>query len=149
MIEIALIASDLPVHLLADVADRLHDRAGCLEARFSWDDQTSILPVQWDGSLRLLQWGTHDRRSRLPVGAGLTLDQVAAGIVAGHQEVNIPASMGRESGTWFLIDLGIRGIVVWDRGSPVVYVLFEPSTNYYRNRTGQAPLMPVLVNQTI
>ena len=149
MIEIALIASDLPVHLLPDVTDRLHDRAGCLEARFSWHDQPPVLPVQWDGCLQLLQWGNHDRRSRLPVGAGLTRDQVAAGIVAGCHEAIIPASMGRESGTWFLIEVGIRGVVVERGRTPLVYVLFEPSTNYYRNMTGQSPLMPVLVDQTI
>lgn len=148
MIEIAVIASDLPVHLRSDVADRLHDRAGCLEARFSWHDRPPMLPVRWDGSLRLLPWGNHDRRSRLPVGAGLTRAQVEAGIVAGLEEAVIPASMGRESGTWFLIETGIRGVVV-PGNTPVVYVLFQPSTNYYRNMTGQSPLMPVLVNQTI
>jgi hypothetical protein len=91
MIEIAIIASDSPIYLLADVADRLHDRAGCLEARLSWHDQPAILSVQWDGSLLLLQWGNHDRRSRLRVGAGLTRDQVAAGIVAGYHDAIIPA----------------------------------------------------------
>ena len=54
--------------------------------------------------------------------------------------------MGPESGTCFLIETGIRGVVV-PGNTPVVYVLFEPSTNYYRNMTGQSPLMPVLVNR--
>ena len=31
----------------------------------------------------------------------------------------------------------------------VVYMLVKPSTNYYRNMTEQAPLMPVLVGQVI
>lgn len=56
--------------------------------------------------------------------------------------------MGRESGTWFLIETGLRSVVV-QGNTPVVYVLLEPSINYYRNMTGKSPLMPVLVNQTI
>src|SRR6185436_2637839 len=66
----------------------------------------------------------------------------------GPEEVVIPASMGRESGMWVLIETGLRGVVV-PGNTPVVYVLFQPATNYYRNKTGQSPLMPVLVNQTI
>ncbi len=31
---------------------------------------------------------------------------------------------------------GIRGVLIWDRANgPVVYMLTEPSTNYYRNMT--------------
>ena len=63
MIGIAVVASELPVHLLSEVADRLHDRAGCLEARFDWFHAPALLPVKWDGALRLLP---------LPIGSSLT-----------------------------------------------------------------------------
>ena len=69
MIVIALVASELPVHLLSEITDRLHDRAGCLEARFDWYHDPALLPVKWDGSVRLLRWGCRGRRSPLPVGS--------------------------------------------------------------------------------
>ena len=71
MIGIAVVASELPVHLLSAVADRLHDRAGCLEARFDWFQAPALLPVKWDGALRLLRWGSRERRSPLPIGSSL------------------------------------------------------------------------------
>ena len=150
MIGIAVVASELPVHLLSAVADRLHDRAGCLEARFDWFHAPALLPVKWDGALRLLRWGSRERRSPLPIGSSLTKSQVEGGVVAGLEDAVIPASFGLHHGTWFLIEAGIRAAVVPDaRGGPVAYMLMEPSTNYYRNMTGQSKLMPVLVNQTI
>jgi hypothetical protein len=62
-------------------------------------------------------------------------------------EAIIPANYGLQRGTWYLIEEGVRGIVVPE--APLVYVLMEPATNYYRNMTGQSALMPVLVNQRI
>ena len=64
-------------------------------------------------------------------------------------EVIIPANLGFQAGTWFLILEGIRGVVVQTRDGPVVYMLTTRSTNYFRNMTEQTPNMPVLVNQTI
>ena len=147
MIGFAIIAAELPAALLEPVQKRLHDRCGCLEARFEWWHELAVLPVRWDGSLRLLQWGCKQRRSRLPHGGFLTRQQVEAGIVAGLDEVVIPANYGFHHGTWYLIEEGVRGVVIPE--APLVYVLMDRSTNYYRNMTGQSPLMPMLVNQVI
>ena len=51
---------------------------------------------------------------------------------------------------WFLVEEGFRGVVLptGPRG-PVVYMLTEPATNYWRNMTEQSDTMPVLVNQVI
>ena len=150
MIGIAVVASELPVHVLSEVTDRLHDRAGCLEVRFDWHHNPALLPVKWEGAFRLLRWGSRERRSPLPFGPSLTISQIEAGIVADLDDAVIPASLGLHHGTWFLIEEGIRAVVVPDaRGGPVAYMLTEPSTNYYRNMSGQSKLMPVLVNQTI
>ena len=62
----------------------------------------------------------------------------------------IPANYGFQRGTWFLIEEGVRGVLLPETAAgPVAYLLVEPSTNYYRNMTGQSPMMPVFVNQTI
>lgn len=66
------------------------------------------------------------------------------------EEVEIPAMLGFHKGTWYLVDEGIRGVVLPDvPGGPVVYMLTEPSTPYYRNMTGQSPFMPALIGQVI
>ena len=145
MTGIAIIASELPVSLLEPVKDRLHDRGGSLEVRFEWWHEPALLPVRWEGALRLLPWGCKSRRSRLPTGGFLTREQVGA--IARTDEAVIPANCGFHHGTWYLIEEGIRGVVLPE--VPLVYVLVEPSTNYYRNMTGQSKLMPVLVNQVI
>ena len=150
MTGLAIITSELPVHLLAEVSDRIHDRAGCAEVRFEWWHNPALLPVRWDGALRLVPWGSKIRRSRLPQGSCLSQEQVAAGLLACPEEVMIPANYGFHRGTWFLIEEGVRGVLLPETEvGPVVYLLVEPSTNYYRNMTGQSPMMPVLVNQTI
>lgn len=61
----------------------------------------------------------------------------------------IPANLGFQKGTWFLIVEGIRGIVIESRAGPIVYMLTEPASNYYRNMTEQSPMMPLFVNQVI
>ncbi len=61
-----------------------------------------------------------------------------------------PAHLGFHRGTWFLIVEGIECVVIRDRDlRPVVYMITEPSTNYYRNRTEQEPMMPALVGQVL
>ena len=78
-------------------------------------------------------------------------EHVAQGLIAGAHpdDVVIPASLGCQKGTWFLIAEGIRGVVIRARGGPVVYMLTEPASNYYRNMTEQSPTMPLFVNQVI
>lgn len=69
---------------------------------------------------------------------------------SGAIPVDIPASYGLERrGVWYLIEVGIRGLLVPDeRGSAVVYMLCEPSSHYYRVMTG-AERMPVFIDQRI
>jgi hypothetical protein len=63
--------------------------------------------------------------------------------------VEIPASYGLTNGVWYKVKQGMRGLVVKDRrGEPVVFMLSEPSTRYYRVMT-RAEWMPVLVDEVI
>ena len=152
MTAIALITSELPDAMLADLTGRVHDRSGCKEVRFEWWTDPCVLPVRWDGALRLVSWGSKARHSRLPEGSCLSHAQIESGKFAhaGPEEVMIPANFGYHRGTWFLIEEGVHGVLLTDvQSGPVVYVLVEPSTNYFRNMTGQSPMMPSLLNQVI
>jgi hypothetical protein len=53
------------------------------------------------------------------------------------------------SGVWVRVKQGLRGLVVRTRtGEPVVYVMCEPSTRYYRVMTREE-WMPVLIGEVI
>jgi hypothetical protein len=150
---IALALSELPVALAQRhrLSERVHRRESQAEYQFHWYQVPTLLPVRWDGKLELLSWGSKSRRGPLPYGGWVSLEQIAEGVLASAQpeEVVIPANLGHQKGTWFLISEGIRGIVIETRGGPVVYMLTEPASNYYRNMTEQSPTMPVFVNQVI
>jgi hypothetical protein len=147
---IALPTSDLPLDLARrdEVAGRLHLREGREEFQFHWWQEPTVLPVRWDGRLALLPWGSKSRRGPLPHGGWVAEDHVPR-LFARADEAVIPATLGFQKGTWFLILEGIRGVVVETRTGPVVYMLTRPATNYYRNMTEQSPTMPVFVNQII
>ena len=104
-----------------------------------------------DGRLEILPWGSKLRRGPLPYGGWISLDHIAAGVIAAAapEEVVIPANLGHEKGTWFVINEGIRGVSIETRGGPIVYMLTEPASNYYRNMTEQTPMMPLFVEQVI
>ena len=104
-----------------------------------------------EGKLEIVTWGSKSRRSPLPYGGWISVADIGAGIIAnsGTEEVVIPANLGLQKGTWFVINEGIRGLIIVVRGTPIVYMLMEPATNYYRNMTEQSPTMPVFVDQVI
>jgi hypothetical protein len=150
---IALAVSDLPVELAQRhrLAARLHVREGHEEFQFHWWQTPTYLPVRWEGRLEILPWGGKLRHGLLPYGGWIAKERIASGLFdnAHPQEVMIPANLGYQKGTWFLIVEGIQGVVIETRQGPVVYMLTEPASNYYRNMTEQSPTMPVFINQVI
>lgn len=64
--------------------------------------------------------------------------------------VEIPAAYALERrGVWYLVERGVRGLLVPDeRGAAVAYVVCEPASHYYRIMTG-SDRMPVLIEQRI
>ncbi|MDB5308840.1 MAG: hypothetical protein JWO38_3042 [Gemmataceae bacterium] len=150
---IALASSELPVELtrLHRLTERVYDREGREEVQFHWWQVPTVLPVRRNGRLQILPWGTKYRRGPLPYGGWVSLDHVRDGLFthATPDEVVIPANLGQHKGTWFLITEGIKGVAIETRGGPVVYMLTEPASNYYRNMTEQSPVMPVFVDQVI
>lgn len=148
---IALAVSELPVELVRQhrLAERVYARAGEDEFRFLWLDTPTLLPVRWDGKLELLPWGSKLRRGPLRYGGWVTKAEIEDGQLGRVDEALIPANFGFQKGTWFLISEGIKAVVVQSRGGPIVYMLTEPASNYYRNMTEQSPTMPIFVNQVI
>lgn len=151
---IAIALGELPNAFAEDMrlTDRLYKREGRDEFQFHWWQSPAFLPVQWEGVLQLLPWGSRNRRGGLPYGGWIPRTDLEHGMLgsARTEDVVIPANLGYHHGTWFLIVEGIRGILVRDRtAGPVVYMITEPSTNYYRNMTEQEPMMPELIGQVI
>ena len=148
---IALPPSELPDELVRQLAGRFHTRGGRNEIRFHWWQTPTILPVRREGKLELLQWGSKSRYGPLPYGGWISADHIAAGAIAGAspEEVVIPANLGLQNGVWFVISVGIKGVVIRARHGSTVYMVIEPATNYYRNMTEQSPMMPVFVDQVI
>jgi hypothetical protein len=136
-----------------DLSRRLHSRGDKPEYRFLYRQIQPRLPIWRDGQFQIVRWGNGRRRSRVLPRTGWTWQAtLSEGGWAGTQAVpvDIPASYGLErSGVWFLIEVGIRGILVPDEhGAAVCYMLCEPASHYYRIMTG-ATRMPVLIDQRI
>jgi hypothetical protein len=126
-------------------------REGRREVQFHWWQTPTLLPVQWQGRLELLRWGSKGRRAVLPFGPWVSEDQLAAGVFAAArpEPVVVPALLACDNEAWVVLNVGVRGVVVRDRSGPVVYLVVKPAGNYYRNLSGQQPVMPVFVNQVI
>jgi hypothetical protein len=150
---ITLALSELPTQLIAAhrLIDRIYDREGRPEFQFHWWQTPSLLPVRRNGRVEILPWGSKSRRGPLPSGGWVTLASVEDGLFANAhaEEVIIPANLGQHKGTWFVIHEGIKAITVESGNGPVVYMLTEPSSNYFRNMTEQSPTMPVFIHQVI
>lgn len=149
---VALPVSELPEVAVSDLADRVHDRGGEREVRFDWRNRPALLPVWWEGKLQVLRWGNRDRADRkLPPTGWTWQESVVAGKWAGAEPVpvEVPARYALMNGVWFKVTRGVRGLaVVPPAGEPVVYLLCEPSTRYYRVMT-RADWMPVLIGEII
>ena len=150
---IALAGSDVPTEVVGhDLARRLHTRGNRPEYRFYYRDSRPRLPILRGGALQFARWGNARGRSRALPRTGWTwMETVNGGWNRVPAEiVEIPATYALERrGVWFLVETGIRGLLVPDeRGLAVCYVICEPSSHYYRVMTG-SERMPVLIGQRI
>jgi hypothetical protein len=136
-----------------DLSRRLYSRGNKPEYRFLYRHINPRLPVWRDGQFQIVRWGNSRRQSRILPRTGWTWQSTLKdGGWLGTEavQVDIPASYGLERrGVWFLIEVGIRGILVPDEhGIAVCYMICEPASHYYRIMTG-ATRMPVLIDQRI
>jgi hypothetical protein len=92
------------------------------------------------------------KAGRLPRTGWMWQSTLEGGGWAGTKAVlmDIPASYGLESrGEWFLIEIGIRGLLMpVEKGIAVSYMICEPANHYYRIMTGSTR-MPLLIDQRI
>lgn len=149
---VALPASELPDALLGMLAARIHTRGSEKEVRFDWRSVPALLPVWWEGKIQILKWGNRDRAERkLPPTGWTWRETVEAGKWVGvePEPVEVPAHYALMKGVWYRVKQGVRGLVVRTQaGEPVVYLVCEPSTRYYRVMT-RAEWMPVLIGEVI
>lgn len=152
MVGVALPWSELPETLLAahGLADRVYAAGGGREVRFLWRAEPTLLPVWRHGRLHVVRWGSRDRRGPLPYGGWTWRATVEAGGWAGRraEPVDVPAAAIWSGGVWVKVRHGVRGLLVEAAGGPVVYVICEPPTRYFRVLTG-SEFQPVLIGQLI
>jgi hypothetical protein len=153
-VAVALPLSELPVELIeqSGLPARVHDRGGEKEVRFYWRAVPALLPVWWNGQLEVVRWGNRDRVERKLPPTGWTWNEtVEAGkwSMLEPELVDVPAAYALMNGVWYRVKQGVRGLLVRTRaGEPVVYLVCEPSTRYYRVMT-RADWMPVLIDEVI
>jgi hypothetical protein len=152
---IAVTGSELPTELIGrfGLERRLYVRGEQREYRFLYRDQRPCLPIWRDGQLQVVRWGNGRGQSRCLPRTGWTWQEsIREGRWrdSGAIPVDIRASDGLERrGVWFLIETGIRGLLVPDeRGCAVCYMVCEPASHYYKIMTG-SDCMPVLIDQRI
>lgn len=104
------------------------------------------------GRLRVVRWGNRDRAERkLPPTGWTWKASVEEGKWAAMdaEPVLVPANYLYAGGVWFRVKEGVDGLLVRTRaGDPVVYLVTEPATRYYRVMTRQE-WMPTLVGEVI
>lgn len=152
---IAIAGSELPTELIGrhGLDRRFHMRGERPEYRFLFRDRRPKLPIWRDGRLQVVRWGNSRGQSRFLPRTGWTWREtieMGGWRGSGAIPVDIPASFGLERrGVWYLIEQGIRGLLVPDeRGNAVAYMICEPASHYYQVMTG-APRMPVFIDQQI
>ena len=115
-------------------------------------DSDRLLHVLSGGELRFLRWS--NRRGESASLPCTLRTQLATAEVGGWKdtsvtEVIIPATLALESGIWFPVTSGIRGIVVADeQNMRHVYPICEPTSAYYSTMT-KSVWMPCLVEQVL
>jgi len=127
-------------------------RGGEQEVRFLYRDRRPRLPVWRDGQMQIVRWGNGGGQSRVLPSTGWTWKST---IDEGYWQalepirVDIPATLGLESGVWYRIRQGIRGLLVPDeRGVAVAYMICEPASHYYQVMT-RSHRMPLLIDERI
>src|SRR2546423_9032670 len=116
---VALACSELPLALTGrhGLQSRVHGRGGEAEMHVLLRDAERVLPVWLDGQLQILRWGNRRGQSRgLPCTAWTWLATLEEGGWGDRVPVPvvIPATMGLDSGVWFRIREGIRGVSILD-----------------------------------
>lgn len=149
---VALAGDYVPEEMLEPVRHKIAKRAGISEIRFRYKDRVPLLPVWTESEFLILPWGNRfDPQSRLPQTGWAKTEAVEAGKwkFLKPEEVQIPALFGLDSGIWYHIQEGMKGILVRDEhGRPHVYMLTQPASHYYQVMT-RNQRMPVMIGEQL
>ena len=149
---LALPTSELPDVVVKELVQRVHTRGNERELRFYWQASPALLPVWLNGRLQVVKWGNRDRVERQLPSTGWTWrESVEAGKWSAlePEPVEVPAIYGLMNGVWYRVKQGVQGLAVRTRaGVPVVFLICEPSTRYYKIMT-RSEWMPVLIGEVI
>lgn len=93
----------------------------------------------------LLSSPTFERQREFVYPVDSTLDLIHVHSLLNH----LPALFGLDSGIWYHIQEGIKGILVRDEhGRPHVYMLTQPASHYYQVMT-RNQRMPVMIGEQL
>lgn len=150
---IALPIHDLPLSFIEQhgLRDRMatRDPGAHREIQFHWRHPRPLLPYFHDNQLCMGQWGSRDRRSKLPHGGWIRLTELENVRELRPVEIAVPCLLGLERGIWFPVEEGIRAVLLAnERRVPHVYVLTEPASHYFRVMT-RSDWMPVMIGRRI
>lgn len=151
MIQLSVVLSEFPLHLLVRAKDRLWSRdesaPGEPELLFSWGEPAPLLPVRHKGQFKLIPWGNRSRRGRLPLCGWTWADSIRQSkwSFARFELVTIPANLVSINGVWTATAAGLRGLVAEQDGELTGYVVCTPTQRYYRTFFGQSEWMPLML----
>lgn len=148
---VSVITRMIPDDMIAEHQLRVVTRAlnADQEIPFLYRDTSPRLPVWIGQELRIIPWGSHNRRSRLPQTAWCRQESLETWTALEPEPVEILASYGFDKGIWYQVTEGMHGILVRDEhGCPHVYLLTRPASHYYKIMT-RNERMPVFVGQGI
>ncbi len=154
MFGLALIRREMPDELIAlhQLRSRIVRRCQAADEEVYFVDQhcVPLLPVWVDGQFLILPWGNRNPNSKLPRTGWCRQESLEEGSWRWLHPlpVEIPASYGCDRGVWYVVNEGLRGVIVQEQHRRVVYPLSQQSTHYYEVMTRNRR-MPVFIGETI
>lgn len=134
---------DLPAKLIQkhQLEERMIQRSETAEKEilFMQRHRRPLLPVFYQGELRILPWGNRQRNINVPLAQWCDLATLESGAWSMYhtESAEIQANFGLERGVWFQIREGVKGAIIHDQHEqPYVYMLLQPASHYYQVMTG-------------
>ncbi len=103
------------------------------EVRSYFWQKHPVLPILYDGGLKLFDWGNRNKNVRLPKTGWARVESVIENKwkYLHPVEVTIPARRGFEKKVWFDIENGIKGLLVDRDGCEIVYMITEKANEEF------------------
>ena len=129
----------------------MRSRHSCEQDRQRYFVPTNLPPPGSPPAVRLARNNRDRAERKLPPTGWTWKESVEEGRWSAPEPepVDVPAAYALMNEVWYRVQQGVRGLLVRTRaGEPVVYLICEPSTRYYRVMT-RADWMPTLIDEVI